>query len=105
MLSLITLITGILLFALGFFTRRFKLAMLISGYNTAPKHVKETYDIDKLTRLVGNLLMLSSLALILGGLLSYFVTILSMFIISWSAYLVIIFAGLIYLNTKGRVKK
>jgi Ca2+-dependent lipid-binding protein len=105
MLSFIILITGLFIFFLGFITRRYRLAMLISGYNTAPRHVKDAYDTEKLTRLVGNLLMMSSLPLIIGGVFMFFLAENTVLLVSWSLFFLIITAGLVYLNTGGRVMK
>ena len=52
------LLPAALLFIIGWLVKYKKITWLISGYNTSNKEKKETYDIDKLTRLFGNFLFL-----------------------------------------------
>ena len=84
-----------------------KITWLISGYNTASKEAKKEYDIEKLTRYMGNFLfILASIFLVMAVisiLISDYIT-----IISWIGFGVLaisIVFGIIYLNTKNRVKK
>ena len=84
-----------------------KITWLISGYNIASKKGKESYDLEKLTRYVGNFLFILAGIFILMAfasiLMSDYVD-----IISWVGFgmlAISIVWGLIYLNTKNRVKK
>jgi len=105
-MAVCNLLTGLVLLLLGAAINRFNLSFLISGYNTASKEEKAKYDERKLTRHVGNLLMVSSGILIVSG------AIFALFDIpeyaagiSWGLFILVIISGLIYINTGNRVKK
>lgn len=104
---LTNLITFIFLFVLGFLIRKFKLANLISGYNTLSKNEKEKYDTLKLTKITGNILMISSLFLLAplvpfllnGGINNLY------FIISWIAFTLYIIISVINMNMNSNTVK
>jgi len=54
----IILMTGMLLstifIILGILIHRYKYYNLIAGYNSAPEHIKKQYDIEGLTKHIGN---------------------------------------------------
>jgi len=84
-----------------------KITWLISGYNTASKDAKQAYDIEKLTRYVGNFLFILAGIFLAMALISILVNDYTD-IISWIGFGVLaisIVCGIIYLNTKNRVKK
>lgn len=86
--------------------RVFKLSNLIAGYNTASKEEKAKYDEEKLTKFVGNLLIVSSLVLLLGGMLALLVSNKAAVVnISWILFSLVIFGGVIYMNTGNRFRK
>ena len=104
---MIFLVPAVLLFIIGWFVKYKKTTWLISGYNTASKEKKEAYDVDKLTQLVGNFIfviaiifaMMAVATFIIGGykdVVTY---------VGFGVLLVAIVLGIIYLNTKGRLKK
>jgi uncharacterized membrane protein len=105
-MAVINLSCGILLFLLGLIVKVFKVSGLIAGYNTASEEEKKKYNVEKLTRYVGNFIMLLSLILIVSGLLFLLIDgegfILG--IVSWSLFMLAAIAGLIYLNTGNRLK-
>ncbi|MFH5834709.1 DUF3784 domain-containing protein [Proteiniclasticum sp. C24MP] len=104
---MIYLIPAGLLFLMGWLIRYKRKTWLISGYNTASKKEKEKYDLDKLTRLMGNFLfMLGAVFLLMFSasivLKDYENE------IAWVGFgveTVVILMGLIYLNTGNRVMK
>ena len=104
---MIYLIPAALLFIIGWFVKYKKTTWLISGYNTASKEKKEMYDIDKLTRLVGNFIfvlaiifvIMAVVTIIIGGykdVVTY---------VGFGVLAVTIIIGVVFLNTGGRVKK
>lgn len=101
------LLSAAFLIFLGIILRAFKLSFLIAGYNTAPKHEKEKYNEEALIKAVSNLLILSSLVLVLG----YFITLYfenlgdTIYTWTWIAYVIAIFTGLIYINTSSSIKR
>ena len=84
-----------------------KVTWLIAGYNTASKKSKESYDIEKLTRYVGNFLFILAAIFLLmafaGILLSDYIEIISR--VGYGVLAISSVWGLIYLNTKNKVKK
>ena len=104
---LTNLVTFIFLFFLGFLIRKFKLANLISGYNTLSKTEKEKYDTLKLTKITGNMLMTSSLFLlapIIPFLLNRELDSIY-FIISWIAFTLYIIISVINMNMNSNTVK
>lgn len=80
-------------------------AMLLAGYNTSPKAVRDLYDSKGLSRFIGMVMTVSMIFMLLGLeamlLLNEMLPFWVLFIIS----LVILFAGLVYANTGGRFLK
>lgn len=80
-------------------------AMLLAGYNTSPKAVRDLYDSKALTRFIGMSMTVSMILMLIAlesiflfdGMLPFWV----LFIVS----LVVLFAGLIYANTGSRFLK
>ena len=107
MMWLVNLVSGLFLFFLGLAIRMFKMSYLISGYNTASREEKEKYDEDKLVRYTGNLLMLCSAVLISGGVASFMLPSdgETLGLAVWAVFTVFILAGLVYMNTGGRLMK
>ena len=101
------LMSGAFLFLLGFNIKKFKMSYLIAGYNTASKKEKSKYDENKLVYYVGNLLMLSSIILILPVVFHF--TIFSLeaeiFFASWMVFVISTIAGVIYINVSGCTKQ
>ncbi len=105
MISIANFSGGLIVLVLGLIVRFLKADFLIAGYNTSSEEEKSKYDKDKLTKFVGNMLIVSALCLLIGGI---FVLIINKPIyslgVSWSAFLLIIVSGLIYMNTGNRFK-
>jgi hypothetical protein len=104
---MIFLALAILLLIIGLIVKYKKVTWLISGYNTASKEKQAQYDIEKLTRYFGNFLFVLAGSYLAWGIV---LLILSQYsdVILWCGFgtsLVIIVAGMIYLNTGNRVKK
>lgn len=102
------LINALVILVLGFLIKKFKLAFLISGYNTASKEKKEKYDKDKLVKVTGDMLMTSSLFLFVPVILSFVVKTLeeTVFYYSWVAFSAFIIISVIYLNVNdSSIKK
>ena len=99
--------SGIALFLLGYLIKKFKMTYLIAGYNTSSKKEKEKYDEDKLIYYVGNLLIISSIILIIPVIFHF--TIFSLeaeiFFASWMAFIISTITGVIYINVSGCTKK
>jgi hypothetical protein len=98
---------ALLLFLAGWLIKYKKATWLISGYNIASRREKERYDVEKLTRLMGNFVFL------LAGLFFIFAAA-SVLFPAYSgritsagivAFLVVSVAGLVYLNTGKRLLK
>ena len=60
--------------ALIFTIMRGKASILISGFNTLPMNVQKLYDKDFLVRDMRNLMFLLGFIMLIGALLSYFIT-------------------------------
>ncbi|MGI6555129.1 MAG: DUF3784 domain-containing protein [Bacillota bacterium] len=98
-------IGGLLTLFFGILIRVFKLSNLIAGYNTASKEEKAKYNEEKLTKFVGNLLILSSLVLFLGGMLAILVSNKAAAVnVSWIVFTLVIVGGVIYMNTGNRFR-
>lgn len=96
-----------ILLIIGWMIKYKKVTWLISGYNTASKHEKQRYDIEKLCKYMGNFIF------ILAGIF-FMMAITSILIreyyesIAWIGFGVLavaIVCGIVYLNTGNRVKK
>ena len=97
---------GFIVLLFGLIIRFLKTSGLIAGFNTASEEEKAKYDEEKLTKFVGNMLIVSSLILLFGGVLTLFIS--KPFLvmaISWVLFMMIIIAGVIYMNTGNRFKK
>lgn len=104
---LTNLITALILIFLGFLIKKYKLAKLISGYNTLSKKEQEKYDTNQLTKVVGNMLMVASLFL-LTPLIFYFFdnnVSIKIFIGSWLAFSLYIIISLININLNEEMIK
>jgi fatty acid desaturase len=104
---MIYLIPAVVLLFIGWLVKYKKITWLISGYNTLSKEKKEQYDIEKLTRLIGNyILILAAIfismaaAAVIAGKYIEIIT-----YIGFGVLTVAIIIGLVYLNTGDRVKK
>jgi membrane protein YqaA with SNARE-associated domain len=106
MIGIANFLGGFTTLFLGLIIRFLKASSLIAGYNTASKEEKAKYDEEKLTEFVGNMLIVSSIILLLGGFLTIIIsTPLCVVFISWALFLLIIIGGVIYMNTGNRFKK
>lgn len=107
MIGYIFLGVSLLLFIIGIFIRWKKVTWLISGYNTASKEQKETYDIDKLCYYMGNFIFVLGVIwfLISCFTFAYPDQIELITIVGISIESVALIIGIIYLNTNNRVKK
>lgn len=102
------LTSAITLFLLGFVIKKYKLAFLISGYNTASKEKRDKYDKNKLTKVMGEMLMISSFLLIAPLVSLIFESEISetAIFISWIVFSAYVLGFLIYINVnKSIVKK
>ena len=96
---------GAILIFIGLIIRVFKVSGLIAGYNTASKEEKSKYNEDKITKFVGNMLIASSVILLIGGFLSAFAIIPEYLVsISWVLFLLVIIGGVVYMNTGDHMK-
>ncbi|MBB2184114.1 DUF3784 domain-containing protein [Lachnospiraceae bacterium MD1] len=99
------LVGGSITLLFGLFVRIFKTAGLIAGYNTLPAKEKAKYNVKKLSKYVGNLLIFSSLILLLGALLAYITNIdLIVVSISWALYIIVIIVSVISMNIGDKFK-
>lgn len=98
---------SLLLFIVAALIKYKKATWLISGYNTASREEKEKYDVEKLCRYMGNFIF--TLAFIWSAM-----TVLLIFYgeqstlimtIGGGVLVAAIVAGIIFLNTRNRVKK
>lgn len=94
----INILTGIFLLILGIIIIKFKMSYLIAGYNTSSKEQKEKYDERKLVIYIGNFLIISSMILISGGVLTFIFKKSYFIFISWILFTVYIIVMLVYLN-------
>jgi hypothetical protein len=98
---------AIVLLIIGWLIKYQKITWLISGYNTASPQEKERYDIDKLSKYMGNyLFILASVFSVMAITTIYYDSYSDR--ITWIGFLVLIFAlviGIVYLNTGNRVLK
>lgn len=103
----INIVTTLLLFIIGWFIKVKKATWLISGYNTSSKEEKEEYDINKLTRYMGNFLFILSAiwgAMTILGLI-FPANIGDIFVIGCIVFTIVIVAGVIWLNSGDHIKK
>lgn len=106
-MELALILSAIFLIFLGIIIRIFKLSFLIAGYNTASKKEKEKYNENALIKAISNLLIFSSLILILGYILSLFFRSAAELIqiLTWIAYVIYILFALVHINTSSKIKK
>jgi len=97
---------GAIILFFGLIVRIFKASNLIAGYNTASAEEMCKYDEEKLTKYVGNMLIISSIILLIGGFLSAFTNVSDYIIgISWVLFVLVILGGVVEMNIGDRVKK
>jgi hypothetical protein len=104
---LLSFLPPVLLFIAGWLIKYKKATWLIAGYNTASRREKERYDVEKLTRLMGNFVFL------LAGIFFAFTAARAMFPVYSEGitstgvvvFLLVSAAGLVYLNTDKRLLK
>jgi biotin transporter BioY len=103
---MISLISGLFTFFLGFIIRVFKMSYLIAGYNTASKEEKKKYDEEKVVKFVSSLIMISSAFFIIGCLLSLLISTMqeTIFFGSVIFFTGCIIGGIIYFNISGYAK-
>jgi len=105
-MEITNLLSGAVILFFGLVIRIFKASGLIAGYNTASKEKKAEYDKESLTKFIGNMLIISSLVLIVGGLLSGIENIAKYsLIISWIVFFILIIWMAVYTNTGNRFRK
>jgi hypothetical protein len=103
---LVNLVGGVVLLVIGAGVRVTRAGILVAGYNTAPREEQETYDVERMTRYVGNMLMVAAGILLVFGAAALFADLpTSVLWLSWGLFLVPIVAGLIYINTGDRLRK
>jgi len=106
-LGILSLVMAVLIFIAGWLVREKRVTWLISGYNTAPKEEKETYDIEKMCLYVGNMVYLIGGIYLVIGVFSLIFSPYSfaIFMVGNGIGLIVMIAGLVYLNTGNRLKK
>lgn len=89
---------------LGIIFRSGKGASLIAGYNTASAREKAKYDEKKLCKGVSNLMFaLTACWLVIAS--SEIFKMMDLYWVGLALFLIVIIAGLIYMNTGNRYKK
>ena len=106
-MSITNLIVSIFLATLGAIIRFGKASWLIAGYNTSSKEEKDRYDEKALCKYTGNFIF------ILAGII-FFMAIWGLFklpnlnvviAVGWIVFVVVIIAGVIFMNTGNKLKK
>ena len=97
----------LILLIIGLFVKYKKVTWLISGYNTASKEEKAKYDVEKLTKYFGNFLFVLAGVYLFWGILLLFLPQHTEIIIGlgFGSSIIVIIAGIIYLNTGKRLMK
>ncbi len=100
----VNLLTGLFIFFLGYIIRKYKLTVLIAGYNTASEETRKQYNEEALLQKVGDFLFLLGGIIFLGGLLALIFS--SEFIISssWILFSAAAIGGVFYLNLSSHLK-
>lgn len=101
------LILAFVLAAIGYMIKYKKVTWLISGYNTASKEAKEKYNVDELTKHMGNFIFILAFILFIMGILiilspsnEYIISMIGLgIVVVYSIY------GLIRLNTNKSIYK
>lgn len=104
---MIFLLPAGILIVVGWLVKYRQVTWLISGYNTASKEKKKTYDTEKLTRHFGNFMFLLAIPFLVLAVLSEALRPYSdrITILGFAVLAVMIVGGIVYLNTGNRVKK
>jgi hypothetical protein len=76
---------------------------LISGYNTMPKEQKKKYDIEKLAKMMRNVLFVAPFLLLAGMFVFQYFEIYQYFMIVY--YPIVIVGMVVFLFTRGNSKK
>jgi hypothetical protein len=103
---LVNLVGGVILLVIGAGVRVFRAGALVAGYNTLPPEEQARYDVERMTRYVGNMLMLAGGILLVFGIASLVADLPTTVLwLSWGLFLVPIVGGLVYINTGDRLRK
>ncbi len=104
---IVNLLSALFLFLLGLMMRKFKLTCLVAGYNTSPKKERDKYDKNKLTAIIGNILMFSALLLCLPLFLTlvYPDYLKIVFRVSWVLFIIFIMFFVVYINVNSKILK
>ena len=104
---LTALIISIVLLILAVILLAGKGSFLIAGLNTMPEKDASRYNVPRITRFVGGMLLVSGLILLLVYLISlFFETYVGMVsMIGTVITLIVIIAGVIYMNVSPKFKK
>lgn len=99
--------TALILLIVGWLIKYKKATWLISGYNTASKAKKNEYDVEKLTKAMGNFMFVFCGIFLVMAVVSLLfpekadgITIIGFVVVT-----VALIGGVLYLNTGNRVKK
>ncbi len=96
-------IGGITVLLFGLIVRFLKVSGLIAGYNTMPQEEREKVDEEKLTRFVGNFLLITAAIILVPGVVGLFINMPGLiFTISWILFIAVIIIGVIFMNTGDR---
>lgn len=99
MIVLPILILSIYMWATG------KGAMLVAGYNTSPKAVRDLYDSKAMTRFVGMVVTIFLVIMLIGLELLFLDISETLSLVVLAASVVFLIASLVYMNTGGRFLK
>jgi len=80
-------------------------AMLIAGYNTSPKSVRDTYNAEELAKFTGKLVTISVAVLLLAMESIFLLDSMVLFGVLLGASLAILIFGIYYMNTRDRFRR
>lgn len=98
------LVAAVVLALIGYLVRFRRWAWLISGYNTSSKAAKARYDVDALTRGVGNFMFVEA-AILLVAAAGSFAALAWVPPVTVGALVASTLVFLVYANTGGRYRK
>ncbi len=106
MIWLANLLAGLIILPIALVFLKGRGTSLIAGYNTMSEEQRAKFDGVKLAKFMGKELLVGAAVLLAGAaLMALDIAPFGVFVASWSVFLVVIMAGMIYVNLSKSFRK